>query len=47
MGNVALSPLFAALEDIVEPLRQGEDRDYSELYAKIMNLKKKLDQIIA
>lgn len=47
VGNVALSPLFAALEDIVEPLRQGEDRDYSELYAKIMDLKKKLDQIIA
>lgn len=47
VGNVALTPLFAAIEEIVEPLRRGEDNDYTATYAKIMDLKKKLDEIIA
>lgn len=47
VGNVALTPLFAAIEEIVEPLRRGDDIDYSGMYAKIVDLKKKLDEIIA
>ncbi|MBQ7158305.1 MAG: Hpt domain-containing protein [Treponema sp.] len=47
VGNVALTPLFDAIEEIVEPLRRGEDNDYSAQYAKIMDLKKKLDDLIA
>lgn len=46
VGNVALTPLFAAIEEIVEPLRRGEDNDYSAQYAKIMSLKKKLDEMV-
>jgi len=47
VGNVALTPLFEAIEEIVEPLRRSEDADYSAPYAKIMDLKKKLDEMIA
>ena len=46
-GNLALTPLFTVIEEIVEPLRRGEDNDYTESYKKIMDEKKKLDEIIA
>ena len=46
-GNLALTPLFNAIEDIVEPLRRGEDKDYTAQYNTIKELKQKLEAIIA
>ena len=46
-ANVSLTPLSNAIEAIVEPLRRREDIDYTELYTRIVDLKKKLDEIIA
>ncbi len=42
-GNLALTPLYNAIEQIVEPLRKGEEADYSSLYKKIEEEKAKLD----
>lgn len=45
-GNLALTPLFAAIDAIVEPLRHGEEKDYTDQYAAIVDLKQKLEAII-
>ncbi|MCH5290657.1 MAG: Hpt domain-containing protein [Treponema sp.] len=46
-GNLALTPLFMALEAMVEPLRQGKSIDYAPLYATVMAEKQKLDALLA
>ena len=47
VANVSLTPLSDALEAIVEPLRRREDIDYTVMYARIVALKKQLDEIVA
>lgn len=45
-GNLALDPLYDAICEIVEPLRAGEDRDYTEAYKKVKDARDRLIAII-
>ena len=45
-GNLALDPLYDAVCEIVEPLRAGEDKDYTEGYKKVLEARDKLAAII-
>jgi HPt (histidine-containing phosphotransfer) domain-containing protein len=45
-GNLALDPLYDAICEIVEPLRAGEDRDYTEAYKKVTDARDRLIAII-
>ena len=45
-GNLALDPIYDAVCEIVEPLRAGEDKDYSEGYRKVMEARDRLVAII-
>ena len=45
-GNLALDPLYDAVCEIVEPLRTKEDRDYTEMYKKVMDARDRLAAII-
>ena len=45
-GNLALDPLYDAVCDIVEPLRNKTEMDYSEKYKKVMEAREKLAALI-
>ena len=45
-GNLALDPLYDAVCEIVEPLRAKEERDYTDMYKKVMDAKDRLTAII-
>lgn len=45
-GNLALDPLYDAVCDIVEPLRAGENRDYTEAYQRIEKERERLTALI-
>ena len=45
-GNLALDPLYDAVCEIVEPLRAGEDKDYTEGYQKVLEARDRLAAII-
>ncbi len=41
IGNLALTPLYEALSQMTEKLRNKEAADYSSLYSEILNLRSK------
>ncbi|MBQ9572710.1 MAG: Hpt domain-containing protein [Acidaminococcaceae bacterium] len=45
-GNLALDPLYDAVCEIVEPLRAGEDKDYTEGYKKVLEARDRLAALI-
>ncbi len=45
LGNLSLTPLFDQASLITELLRSGTDTDYSEMYSKLMEEKRRLEQL--
>ena len=42
IGNLAITPLYDALSDMTEKLRNHQDTDYTSLYSKIINIRSKI-----
>ena len=42
IGNLAITPLYDALSQLTEKLRNKESADYSSLYSEIIKLRSKL-----
>ncbi len=41
IGNLAIIPLYEALSDMTEKLRNGEAADYHSMYSEILNIRSK------
>lgn len=46
-GNLSLTPLYDAVVEITELLRNKTDTDYSTYIEKIVSIKKQFDELIA